>query len=60
MDYMSAKDAAEKWNVSLRWVQKLCDEGRIDGLQHFGRAYMIPKDTQKPGDLRRVENKKHK
>lgn len=23
-DYMTAQEAAGKWNVSLRWVQRLC------------------------------------
>ena len=25
-NYMTAQEAAEKWNVSLRWVQRLCKE----------------------------------
>ncbi len=31
-DYMTAQEAAEKWNVSLRWVQRLCKENRIEGV----------------------------
>ena len=23
-EYMTAQEAAEKWKVSLRWVQRLC------------------------------------
>ena len=23
-EYMTAQEAAEKWDVSLRWVQQLC------------------------------------
>lgn len=57
MDFISAKEAADKWGVSLRWVQKLCDEKRIDGVQRFGRSYMIPKDAKRPSDLRRNANK---
>lgn len=45
MDFISARGASEKWDVSLRWVQKLCDEDRIEVLRHFGRYYMIPKKT---------------
>ena len=58
--YITVEEAAEKWGVSLRWVQKLCDEDRVKGVQRFGRSYMIPKDTERPGDLRRSENKKEK
>ena len=27
---MTAQEAAEKWNVSLRWVQRLYKENRIE------------------------------
>lgn len=57
-DYMTAQEAAEKWNVSLRWVQRLCKENRIDGIINVNRVWLIPKDTQKPADARRKENKK--
>ena len=53
MDYISVKDAAGLWNVSERWVQTLCEEGRIVGVQRFGRSWMIPKDASKPDDLRK-------
>ena len=53
MDYISVKDAAGLWNVSERWVQTLCGEGRIVGVQRFGRSWMIPKDASKPDDLRK-------
>ena len=35
MDIMSVKEAAKRWNLSERWVQKLCEEGRIEGVQRF-------------------------
>jgi len=31
MKYLSAKEVAEKWNISRRRVQILCEEGRIKG-----------------------------
>lgn len=46
MDYISVKEAAEQWQVSQRWVQKLCKENRIDGVLRFGHSYMIPKDLK--------------
>jgi len=54
MDYISVKEAAEQWQVSQRWVQKLCKENRIDGVLRFGHSYMIPKDLKRPVDLSRV------
>lgn len=52
MDYISVKAASEKWGISERRIQKLCEENRIDGTLKFGRAWMIPKDTKKPADKR--------
>lgn len=52
MDVMSVKEAAAQWNLSERWIQKLCEEGRIEGVQRFGRSWMIPKSAKKPHDLR--------
>lgn len=53
MDYISVKEAAEKWEISERRIQKLCEDGRIDGVERFGRAWMIPRNSKKPNDLRR-------
>lgn len=56
MDYISVREAAQKWEISERRVQKLCEENRIDGTQKFGRSWMIPKMANKPIDLRRKDN----
>ena len=32
MEYLSAKEAAEKWGLSKRRVQVLCTQNRIEGL----------------------------
>lgn len=53
MEFMSVRNAASLWNLSERWVQKLCEEGCIEGVQRFGRSWMIPKTAAKPRDLRR-------
>ena len=29
----SVKEASERWNISERWIQKLCEEGQIEGVQ---------------------------
>lgn len=52
MDSIMPKEAAEKWGISERRVQKLCEEGRIPGAVRFGRAWAIPKDAEKPSDRR--------
>lgn len=52
-EYISVKEVAVKWEISERRVQKLCEENRIAGVLRFGRSWMIPKDAEKPNDLRK-------
>jgi len=53
VDYISTAQAAEKWSISERRVQKLCDDGRIMGAMRFSRVWAIPKDAPKPTDPRK-------
>ena len=52
MEYMTIKQASEKWSVSARRIQVLCAEGRLDGAVRFGRQWAIPIDEEKPTDAR--------
>lgn len=52
MDYMTAKEAAEKWAITPRRVQVLCAQGKIPGAVRFGATWAIPKDEVKPKDGR--------
>ena len=52
MEYMTAAEAAIKWGVSLRQVQRLAAAGRIPGGKKHGHEYLIPKGANKPGDPR--------
>ena len=52
MDYISTKEAAEKWGISERRIQKLCEQNRIPGAVRFVRVWAIPKDADKPKDGR--------
>ena len=56
--YMTAQEAAEKWNVSLRWVQRLCKENRVKGSLNINRVWLIPKETKRPLDMRLRTNRK--
>ena len=53
MEYMSCAEAAAKWGISERRVQKLCEGERIPGTVKFSRVWLIPKDAEKPIDGRR-------
>ena len=33
MEYITIKEAAEKWNLSVRRVQTICNEGMIQGTR---------------------------
>lgn len=57
LHYMPVADAAVKWNISARRIQKLCEEKRIEGVIRFGRSWAIPKTAQKPADGRKKEAK---
>ena len=48
MDYISVKKASEKFNVTPRWIQKLCEEGKIDGAIKLdgSNIWMIPSDFE--------------
>ncbi len=58
MDYMSPRDAAEKWGVSQRRVHKYCETGRIDGAVKMSGVWLIPINTTKPTDPRKINNVK--
>ena len=58
MNYISTAQAAEKWGISERRVQRLCEDGRIEGAFRFSRVWAIPKDAPKPADPRRKSDKK--
>jgi len=51
MNYISVKAASEKWSISEQRIQKLCKENRIEGIEKFGRSWMIPKGAEKPKDV---------
>ncbi len=52
LEYISAPEAAKKWGISERRVQKLCEENRIPSVAKFSRMWLIPKDAEKPTDRR--------
>lgn len=51
--YISVSDAAEKFNISKRRVQLLCEQGRIEGANRMSGIWLIPANAQKPADARR-------
>lgn len=52
MDYMTLREAGEKWGISPRQINYYCSEGRIPGAKKMGTVWLIPKDAKKPVDGR--------
>ena len=52
MEFMSAREAADKWGVSQRRVAVLCSENRIANAEMIGNMWLIPVNAQKPVDAR--------
>ena len=47
-EFMTTKEASEKWNISIRQVQNRCKSGRIKDVLRVGTHDLIPKDAMKP------------
>ena len=52
MEYITVKEAAKKWELSVRRLQTMCNDGIIPGVVKFGHAWEIPSDAEKPIDHR--------
>ena len=49
MEYMTVKEAAEKWNTYVQVVRRFCRQERIAGVVQQEGAWLIPKHAKKPG-----------
>ena len=52
-DYITIKEAAEKWGVSTRAITYHVVAGRIPGVIKIGNMWLIPATAPKPEDLRK-------
>lgn len=50
--YSSVSEISEKFNVSKRRVQILCEQGRLSGAKRISGVWLIPSNTEKPKDER--------
>ena len=68
MAYISVAEAAERWQLSERRVQKFARDGRIPGAKKFSGSWAIPEDAarhrprraclfQRPGRDRRSDRR---
>ncbi|MCI6272460.1 MAG: DNA adenine methylase [Erysipelotrichaceae bacterium] len=59
MEYISAKEAANKWGISQRRVNVLCSENRVEKAIMVGNIWIIPATAEKPVDARSLRYLKH-
>lgn len=48
MDYMTLKEASEKWGVSARQINYYYVDGRIPGAVKMATIWLIPKNAENP------------
>ena len=49
MEYITVKEAADKWNTSVQIVRRFCRQERIPRIIQREGAWLIPEDARKPG-----------
>ena len=51
-DYMSTREAADAWGLSMASVLRLCNLERIPGAGKVGHGWIIPRTARRPSDAR--------
>ena len=55
MEFMTTKEAVQKWNISERRIRRLLQDGRIEGAVKVSNNWNIPINANKPADKRSVK-----
>ena len=58
VDYLTVKEAGEKWGITGRMVTYYCEAGRIEGAVKKGNLWLVPANAEKPADGRYKKSKK--
>ncbi|WP_368489680.1 DNA-binding protein [Clostridium sp. BJN0013] len=57
MEYLTVKEAGEKWAITGWMVTYYCVDRRIKGTIKKGNLWLVPADAEKPVDGRYKKNK---
>lgn len=57
MDYMTLKEASNKWGITPRMINYYCTNGKVEGAVKMATIWLIPKDAKKPADRRYKNNR---
>lgn len=60
MDYMTLREASEKWSISTRQINYYCTEDRIPGAVKMAGVWLLPKEAEKPVDGRTRQGRKNR
>lgn len=52
VDYMTVKEASEKWDISTRMISYYCTEGCITNSVKMVGVWLVPKGAEKLIDQR--------
>lgn len=52
MEYITTKEASQRWGISTIRITVLANEGRIPGAQRLGKRWLIPATATKPQELK--------
>ena len=55
MEYISVKQAADKWDTSVQIVRRFCRQDRIAGAIQRNGAWLIPANARKPKRIEDIE-----
>lgn len=58
MEWISVKEAADKWGLTPRMVVYHCVSGRIKDVQKIAGVWLLPRDAARPEDRRKGNGRK--
>lgn len=57
MEFLTAREIAQQWNISSRMAAYYCKTGKIAGAMKKGKTWLIPAHAEKPVDNRFSKNR---
>ena len=58
MEYISVREAAQKWGLTARMINYYCANGRIEGAQKIANVWVVPRNATRPEDRRKGNGRK--
>ena len=52
LEWITPLQVSEKWGITERQVQSMCQQGKIPGVIRLSKVWLIPKDARRPVDGR--------